>query len=216
MTRKDPLETGEAYHIFSKSIAGFVIFNNEHEFKRMLETVLYYQNKDLPINFSKFARFNDLAEIIAAFNKSEKLVQIIAYSLMPTHFHFILKQLTKNGISIFMRKVLDSYTRYFNIKHNRKGPLWEGKFKSVLMENDEQLLHLTRYIHLNPVTSGLCKKPEQWQFSSYNEYLSPDCESVFCKYDGILEIKPKSYKKFVEDRIDYQRELKRIKDLMLD
>lgn len=214
--RKDPLETGEIYHVFSKSIAGFVIFNNNREFERMMGTILYYQNRDLPISFSKFTRFNDLAKIIEQFNKSEKSVQIIAYCIMPTHFHFVLKQLEDDGISVFMRKVLDSYTRYFNIKHNRKGPLWEGKFKSVLAEKDEQLLHLTRYVHLNPTTSNLCDKPEQWQFSSYNEYLATNNEISFCKYDGILEIDPKSYEKFVEDRINYQKELKRIKDLIME
>jgi putative transposase len=116
-----------------------------------------------------------------------------------------------------MSTILNSYTRYFNTKHKRKGPLWESRFKSVLVETDEQLLHLTRYIHLNPVTAFLVDKPEEWKASSYNEYLLKVSGSDrTCNYDGILDIEPSSYRKFVEDRISYQRELAKIKELLIE
>ena len=70
-----------------------------------------------------------------------------------------------------MRRLLNSYTRYFNEKIKRKGPLWEGRFKKVLVNSDEQLLHLTRYVHLNPVSAGIVEKPEDWPCSSYREYI---------------------------------------------
>jgi putative transposase len=79
---------------------------------------------------------------------------------MPTHIHLVLRQLKDGGISKFMSNILNSYSRYFNIKHNRKGPLWEGRFRKVLVGSDEQLLHLTRYVHLNPVTACLVDKPK--------------------------------------------------------
>ena len=136
---------------------------------------------------------------------------------MPTHFHLVLKQLQNNGISNYLRKILESYSTYFNTIHKRKGPLWEGKFKNVLIKTDEQLLHLTRYIHLNPTTAGIAKKPEKWKFSSYKEYLSKiNNSSVICDYDGILEIKPKLYSKFVNDQILYQKELAKIKNLLFE
>ena len=96
--------------------------------------------------------------------------------------------------------------------------MWEGRFKNVLVESDEQLLHLSRYIHLNPTTSFLVDKPEDWQGSSYREYLDlVDKESRVCRPDAIFELCPKEYyKKFVEDRIGYQRELANIKKLLLD
>ncbi|MDP2910745.1 MAG: transposase [Candidatus Omnitrophota bacterium] len=204
------LVTGETYHIYSKSIAEFVIFNNDVEFSRIKETMLYYQTERQHLNFAKFLE-NGAKQIV----DNRKLVDIICYCPMPTHLHLSLKQLRDRGISDFMRRILDSYTRYFNIKHNRKGPLWEGRFKRVLVESDEQLLHLTRYIHLNPPAAYLVNNPIDWKWSSYGEYVSGNKHGI-CKFDDALDIKPDSYKKFVEDRISYQRELARIKNLMLD
>lgn len=220
-TRKDLLVVGQVYHIFTKSIAGFKIFNNESEFSRMRSTVHYYQREKPPVRFSKFiesarAENNHPDETIPLSDK-EKLVEIIAYCLMPTHLHLILKQLKENGISTFMSNILNSYTRYFNTKIDRKGPLWEGRFKNVLVETDEQLLHLTRYIHLNPVTAYLVNKPEEWPASSYREYISKiNDNDRICKYNDILEIEPISYRKFVEDRASYQREMATIKELLLE
>lgn len=222
MIRKILLTTGETYHIFTRSIADFRIFNDDNEFNRMLKLIKYYQ-KENDLKFSNFVElelvqkegFNNALEIIS--RDKEKLVQIIAYCLMPTHIHLILKQLQDNGISDYMRKILNSYSCYFNAKHKRKGPLWESKFKNVLVDNDEQLLHLTRYLHLNPVTALLIDKPENWIFSSYKEYLSKvEDSSVVCQFDNILEIKPFLYRKFVNDQISYQKELAKIKKLLVD
>ena len=98
-----------------------------------------------------------------------------------------------------------------------KGPLWEGRFKKVRVINDEQLLHLTRYVHLNPVTSNLIKYPEQWDASSYQEYLNSQHspERMTC-FEDILDIDPDVYRAFVEERKDYQQELKKIKDMLFD
>jgi len=219
--RKDLLVVGEVYHIFNKSIAGFRIFNNDSEFSRMTVAIRYYQIGKPDFKFSQFikptkAKDRHPAKTISLSGK-EKIVQVIAYCFMPTHLHLILKQLKENGISTFMSNLLNSYARYFNIKHNRKGPLWEGRFKNVLVETDEQLLHLTRYIHLNPVTASLVNKPEKWPASSYREYISETSASGrICQYDDILDIKPADYKGFVEDRASYQRELALIKKLLFE
>lgn len=212
--RRDELEIGEIYHIFTKSIAEYKIFNNEPEFSRMVKTICYYQSLSPITRFSSFERTNkDISDIISSLS-NEKHVDIIAYCLMPTHIHLALRQLRKNGISIFMNNILNSYTRYFNTSHNRKGPLWESRFKSVLVENDEQLLHLTRYIHLNPVTAYLVDSPKTWQASSYNEYLSN--QKKICNYADIMDIEPSSYKQFVEERIYDQRELAKVKILSIE
>ncbi|MFO8052595.1 MAG: transposase [Candidatus Omnitrophota bacterium] len=77
------------------------------------------------------------------------IVKTICYSLMPNHYHFILCQLKDGGISKFMQKLGGGYTNYFNTKNKRSGALFQGKFKAKCIENDEYLLHLSRYIHLN-------------------------------------------------------------------
>lgn len=217
--RRNLLVSGQIYHVFSRSIAKFVIFNNEKELSRVTETIRYYQQEKPEIKLSRYLEMKEIPRHAQTnlISEKEKLVQIIAYCIMPTHIHLILKQLKDNGISMFMSNVLNSYTKYFNTKHERKGPLWETRFKSVLVENDDYLLHLTRYIHLNPVTAELVDAPEDWKASSYEEYASETSnESRICKYDHILNTKPNLYRQFVEDRVSYQRELAKIKFLILD
>jgi putative transposase len=114
-----------------------------------------------------------------------------------------------------MNSVLKGYSRYFNIKYNRKGPLWEGRFHNVVVQTDEQLLHLTRYIHLNPVTSYLIEKPENWKFSSYHEYINPESRLI-CNYKDYLCINNEEYKEFVESYIHDQRDSAKIKHLVFD
>jgi len=224
MKRKVPLVTGEIYHVISKSIANFVIFNNDNEFLRMRNLFKYYQLKNPPYKFNYFVKTKlkeneedfDNYFSLHLFNK-EKLVQIIAYCIMPTHLHLILKQLREEGISIFIGNVLNSYSRYFNTKHKRRGPLWEGKFKNILVKTDEQLHHLTRYIHLNPTSARLVNKPEEWLYSSYLEYLGKGKEiNRICYYEDLIDISASSYRNFVEDRISYQKELEKIKHLILE
>lgn len=223
MRREERLVNSEIYHIFNKSIADFKIFNSNRNFSRMKDMLKYYQMKDMPIRFSQFMELAKVKEssFVSQFNSvsqdKEKLVQIVAYCFMPTHFHLILKQLKERGISIFMSNIQNSYSRYFNIRHKRKGPLWEGRFKSVLVATDEQLLHLTRYVHLNPVTGYLVNNPQDWPASSYQEYLlKVDDNDRICNYDDILKIEPSTYMKFVEDRTSYQRELAKIKSFIFE
>ncbi len=210
--------TGEIYHVFTKSIAGFRIFNDEDEFLRIKELIRYYQQKDVSMKFSRFKQLQaELGIPLKSKNPEEHIVDIIAYCIMPTHIHLILKQREDNAISVYMNNILNSYTRYFNIRHKRKGPLWEGRFKKVLVVNDEQLLHLTRYIHLNPVTSNLIDKAEKWDASSYREYISNGSErDRMSSFEEILEISPATYREFVEERKEYQQELKKIKDMLFE
>lgn len=212
------LITGQTYHVLNKSIARFKIYNNRSEFYRMLERAIFYQKKTSErfANFEKRKNYKNELQEFANYDKS-KIVEIIAYCFMPTHFHFILKQLKDNGISRYLNNTLNSYTHYFNNKYKRKGPLWQGRTKKILVESDEQLLHLTRYIHLNPTTSYLVDKPEDWTYSSYNEYINNSDVSIkICKYDDVLDINANEYKEFVEDIINYQRELGKIKRKLLE
>lgn len=173
----------------------------------------------IPYKYSVFNRLTTQVqeEIKRAYllEKDKNYVSVIAYCIMPTHIHIIIKQLCDNGISKYMNNTLNSYSRYFNVRNERRGPLWESRFKSIHIENDEQLLHLTRYIHLNPVSARLVDKPEEWVYSSYKEYLR-DTNKSLCDYGELIEINPLTYQSFVNERIDYQRELSKIKSLLLE
>lgn len=150
----------------------------------------------------------------------DKFVSIIAYCLMPNHFHFLLKQLKEDGITIFMNRLANSYSRYFNLKYKRGGTLFQGRFKAILVKNDEQLLHLTRYIHLNPYASGVVKNTkelENYPWSSFREYLKKKKTNQITK-DVILDFfqTKESFKQFTLDQADYAKELERIKRLTLE
>lgn len=216
--RKVSLVSGQYYHIYSRSIAGYVIFNDTKDFNRMVELFDLYRYKDFNYRYSKFYELTPLlrAQILTNVRvTSDTLVDIVAYCVMPTHIHLILKQNEDGGISKFMAKILNSYTRYFNIKHHRLGPLWESKFKDVEVITDEQLLHLTRYFHLNSCSAGLTKKPEDWLYSSYSEYLG-DTPDGFCQFRPLFDFDAKQYREFVNDRQSYQRELSIIKKFLID
>ena len=218
--RKDLLVNDNYYHIFSRSIAKYIVFNATEEYSRMIEILKLYRYIDFNYKYSRFANMGSIQQnaILNDLKKNSPVfVEIIAYCIMPTHIHLILKQVADHGISIYIAKVLNSYSRYFNLKHKRVGPLWTGRFKSVLVSSDEQLLHLTRYIHLNPTSAGVVESPKDWQFSSYLEYIDPDDEKeTICSYDNIFDFTPKEYAKFVDDRKSYQQELARIKSLLID
>jgi len=218
--RKTPLVNGQYYHIFSRSIAKYRVFNSDEDYQRIVDIVRLYQFLEFKDRFSEFDVlsqkrkdfiYNDLKE------SGKQMVEIVAYCIMPTHLHFILKQVEDSGISKFVSRSLNSFSKYFNNKHKRKGPLWEARFNSVLVEKDEQLLHLTRYIHLNPCSAGLVENPKEWKFSSYSEYVrKSEVDSGICKYHELIPISPKEYKVFVTDHISFQRELSRIKHLLID
>lgn len=215
--RKHPLISGQCYHIFNRSIAGFVICNNALEYDRLFELFELHRFANFEYRFAMFSQLEK--ELKQAIRKklaqeNDVLVEIVAYCLMPTHFHLILKQTTENGITKYISRVSNSFSKYFNARHHRQGPLWTGHFKSVLIEDDQQLLHLSRYIHLNPTSANLVENPKKWLFSSMGEYLG--ASSGICNFQGLMDISPQNYEKFVLDQKDYQRELSKIKALLID
>jgi len=216
--RTVPIETDETHHIFSKSIAGFKIFRNDRECERVKESSKFYKIENPPLRFSAFLEIKNKNDFLEKkFPSSDNLVKIIAYCFMPTHFHLVLKQLKDGGVSIFMRRILNSYAKYFNIKTDRKGPLWESRFKNVAIPTDEILFHVTRYIHLNPVTAYLVDHPNDWVFSSYKEFLGQiEEDEKVCDFSELMNINAKSYQKFVDSNIDYQRKFAHMKKYFLE
>ncbi|EKD56936.1 MAG: hypothetical protein ACD_58C00041G0006 [uncultured bacterium] len=218
--RKDQLEKNHIYHVFNRSIAGYIIFNSHGEFNRIIKLIKLCRYNNFNHRFSQFIdldAFTQISIIDQLYKENDVMVEIIAHCIMPTHIHLLLKQITDNGITKFMGKVLNSYSKYFNTKHQRTGPLWSGRFKNVLVKNDKQLLHLTRYIHLNPTSANLCRNPEDWAFSSYLEYIKLVKDNKrLCKFKDLIDILPDEYTNFVNDRKSYQQELSIIKNQLID
>lgn len=209
--RKTPLVSGEYYHVFNRGVAKMQIFNNFYDHNRFFKCVLYYQIDSEKPRFSVFTPETNKLD------SSKKIVDIISYCLMPNHFHFLLKQVRDGGISEFISKISNSYTKYFNIKNGRVGPILQGDFKSVHIESNEQLLHVSRYVHLNPLIGYVVKKLEMYKWSSYSEYIG-DISDKICEKKIILDQFDSAdhYRKFVLDHIDYAHKLDNIKHLLLD
>lgn len=221
--RKVPLVTDHVYHILNRGVASQPVFLTKRDYQRVMDTILYYQNQKPPLSYSHFLRLptKQKSEFLTRLqNKRKFLVDIIALCLMPNHLHLLLKQLTKNGISVFMSNIANSYTRFFNTKNKRVGPIFQGKFKAVLIVTDDQLLHVSRYIHLNPYTSVVVKTLKElgkYPYSSLSEYLGWANTNFFQKEIVLEQFKDtNSYREFVFNRAEYQRELDQIKHLLLE
>lgn len=210
--RTTVLATGEIYHIFNRGVAKMPIFSSKRDYNRLLETLYYYQFQNPKPQFSHLSRFKDFN-----FEKNKKIIEIICYCLMPNHYHLLIKQLENNGISEFIKKVFNSYTKYFNTKHNRVGPLLQGQFKAVRIGYDEQFIHVSRYIHLNPITSFLVKDLQDYPWSSYHDFIGLQKDKL-CNNSSVMSSfkSPKKYEKFVLDQVKYGQSLEIIKHLAID
>lgn len=221
--RQTVLATGEIYHIFNRGIASQPTFLDKRDYQRALASIFYYQNIEPPVRYSKFLTIpqEDREKLLAELrNKHKFLIEIIAYCLMPNHFHLLVRQTQENGISTFTSNFTNSYTRYFNTKQERKGPIYEGKFNAVRIVSDQQLIHVHRYIHLNPYSSYVVKDLsvlESYPYSSLPEYIGKT-KNELCQKEIILANfrDPTSYKKFVFYQADYQRNLDQIKHVVFD
>lgn len=200
------------YHVFNRGVEKRKIFLDEQDYKIFLYYLFVYL---MPLEevLTKYPKLP-----LRLYNKNLALeVDLNAYCLMPNHFHFLIYQKSRNGISKLMKQVTNAYTLYFNQKYKRVGGLVQGRFKAVAIETDELLLHVSRYIHLNPLVAEIVRRLENYRWSSYPDYTSKNNVSV-CKTDIILShfYKPELYKEFILDQVDYARELERIKHLAID
>ncbi|MCL5021168.1 MAG: transposase [Bacteroidetes bacterium] len=121
--------------------------------------------------------------------------ELIAFCLMPNHFHFIVHQLAINGVSDLIGRVCNGYVKAINLKMHRTGHLFEGKYKIRLIDSNRYLLHLSRYIHLNPVRARLVTHAESWPYSSCGTYYRQD------KYSFV---RPEVVLGQFRDRIEYR------------
>lgn len=198
------LENNYYYHCYNRGVDKRRIFSDANDFLRFIDSLVIC----IDPSTLRFKADNKM--------ESEKFVEIVNYCLMPNHFHLTLKQVSDNGISHFLHRLGTSYTKYFNKKHNRTGRLFEYVFKAVRINSDEQLIHLSRYIHLNPFVAGVANKPEDYRWSSYLDYLGLS-SNIECKKDEVLKFfRNSSYKKFVDDQKAYALELDSIKHLTIE
>lgn len=140
------------------------IFEDREDYQKFLQ---YLENYLTP--HDTLARRNPPLRINILNGNLANEVQLLSFCLMPTHFHMLLYQETKDGIKKLMQQIATGYSMYFNKRYERTGHLFQGVYKGCPVGNDEYLLHLSRYIHQNP--SGRGASPNDYPWSSYHYYL---------------------------------------------
>ena len=169
---------GHYYHIYNRGVNRQSIFFAKHNWGFFIQRLREY--------------FTDETAII------------IAYCLMPNHFHLLIRVLSEGFAMGVMQPFSTSYTKAINKEQNRVGSLFQGRYKGKHVDKEGYLLHLSRYIHRNPVEAKLVKHPADWQFSSYRDYVGlragslPNADIVLSQFGSRAE-----YAAYVEKEDDY-------------
>ncbi len=182
--RTVPLVEGEYYHLYNRGVDKRKVFTNPAEYKRFLAYIYMLNTTDpaYPSNFFRSHKADEVFDII----KSNPLVAIGAFCLMPNHFHLFVTPVVEKGVSKFMHRVETAYTKHFNEKHNRTGSLFGGTFKAEHVSSENHAKYLFSYIHLNPAKlqnknwktrkslalRDLKEFVIKYPYSSYQEYAS--------------------------------------------
>ena len=171
----------------------------------------YYHTYNRGINkdriFYSEANYYFCLKKIKKFSKKYEIT-VIAYCLMPNHYHLLLREDGVIPVCKFIQSVFNGYVQAINKQLKRSGTLFEGRFKKKLIEKHEYLIHLCRYINLNPVEAGIVSHPEQWAFSNYREWIKIRKGTLFDRrfVDCYFNTR-KEYKSFVEDfQIDRKKQ----------
>ncbi|MFA5744847.1 MAG: transposase [Candidatus Paceibacterota bacterium] len=176
--RNIQISTDEHYHIYNRGTHKRIIFHDTADYVRFLFLILFLQS---PIGFGQVSRpvhhfvkhrvFDiDVEEVSQIIH--DRYVELIAFCLMPNHFHLILRETQENGIAKYMQRVLNGYTKYYNTKYEVSGHLFQGPYRAIHVENNDQLLYLSTYIHRNIRELSQWKNKEQkYEWSSYQDYI---------------------------------------------
>lgn len=208
--RKIQLANNEYYHIYNRGVEKRTIFQDQKDRLRFIHDLFEFNDQ------APAGKFFPISETEPPnIRQREMLVEIICFCLMPNHFHLILRQKADNGIALFMQKLGTGYTAYFNKKYQRNGVLFQGAFKSIHIETEEYLAHLSRYIHLNPIElvdsnwkiNGIknWRKAneflESYRWSSYSDYLGNKNFPSLINRNLLFKIfnSSENYKNFVND-----------------
>ncbi|NWF90871.1 MAG: transposase [Ignavibacteriaceae bacterium] len=183
-------KAGRYFHIYNRGAGKAKIFFEEDNYIYLLKKIKEYSAK---YEFS-----------------------VIAYSLMPNHFHLLLRQDAEQSLNIALGFMFNAYTKAINKKYSRSGTLFEGSFKSIHVEDAKYLMELCRYIHRNPFDDGLVKNIEDWKYSNYLEWINKRNGSLIDKkFRDKYFPEGKGYQTFVLDHLSNKHVAKMIKQYLL-
>lgn len=217
--RKTRIAPGEYYHICNRGVNKQVIFHDTRDYVRFLFLVIYFQSSEI---FQNIGRYIDSFVKHSVFNISEseviknRTVELVAFCIMPNHFHLILKEVGEGGISSYMQRVLNAYGKYYNTKYQKSGHVFQGPYRAVHIEDDRQMRHVSAYIHRNPreITQWF-RKEHIYPWSSYQDFIGVNRWNKLLVPDIALgESSQKQYEEFVKTSTTklLEEELEYLKD----
>jgi len=205
--KRENISVNEYYHVYNRGVGKKIIFKDDRDRIRFLFLILYFQAEN---NFPQISRIIssyvkhrvfDINEDVKSKIILNRFVELTGFALMPNHFHLIVKESKEGGMGKYMQRVLNSYTKYFNTRYGVSGHLFEGPYKAVHVEDNEQLLYLSAYIHLNPRELNEWRKQEDiFPWSSYQDCVGENRWGKILKNEIIVEQfrNKKEYKEFVQ------------------
>jgi len=165
-SRKIVFEDQRYYHVFNRGVDKRVIFHNEKDVEYFLHRLADFNN-DTPVGGSRIQNYKKYKELRGP---ASKLVEIVAYCVLPNHFHLLLRQVVDDGIAKLMQRVCTGYAMYYNKKYERSGALFQGRFKATKLEGSGSLEMLSVYVNLNYKHHGVDSKKNN-VISSLDEYI---------------------------------------------
>lgn len=155
--KKPEFARNEIYHIYNRGVEKRDVFLDDKDRFRFIHDLFEFNDSEPVLNMHYHLNHKQRQSIevepqyVKPKHKRKLLVEILAFCFMPNHYHLIVRQKVGNGIVAFMQKLGTGYTMYFNNKYERVGPLFQGRFKAVLVQKDRHYMYLPHYIHLNPL-----------------------------------------------------------------
>lgn len=221
----------EFYHLVKRGVEERDIFLDEEDSLRFINSLLVFNDrKPAPWGVRAFWDQRDPSSL-RHYIPEDSIIEIHAFALMKNHFHLLIRQIKENGVIDFMRK-LGGYSYYFNKKYKRVGPLFQGRFKAVLIKTEEQLKNVFVYIHTNPVSlmeanwkengiknlSQTARFLEEYKWSSYPDYLDKESFPNVINKKFFLEVfgGQEECKKEVESWLQYKKDMNKINNIILE
>lgn len=203
------------YHIYNRGVEKRTIFEDEQDYGVFLSYLKNYLTpKDINLLQQNLAStlttWHEKDEILklAKLNNFSENIKLLAYCLMPNHFHLLIKQTETNTIDRFINSLNTRYVMYFNKKYKRVGSLYQGVYKAVLLDNEPQFLHLSRYIHKQAIKIDTPSSYPEYLGLRRTEWVNPkEVLPYFSKSNPSL-----SYESFIKQEDDY----KTLKNLTLE
>jgi putative transposase len=192
--RLENFAENEHYHVFGRGVNKEKIFIDERDKARFIFLITHFQSPTRIYNVSWYTEsFLKKGSFNVKENKIDEIlkkrnVELVAFVLMPNHFHLLVQNLDDGILSVYMHRILTAYSKYFNAKYHKKGHVFEGPFKAVHTKNNIQLLHLSAYIHKNPKEiRGWENTYEKYPYSSYQDYIGLNRWGNFLSTEIVLK-----------------------------